>query len=526
MIFLLMVASMSLHAGTDPHFKKYGKVSAEDFAPTNLDDLGYDAVVLQASRSVTFDENNRMLRFVNTYHIRLKVLKDGFQDPDFFTVKFSGRYEYEFVGSNKCSVYSLSGGKVQGKRIKFSAFTTYNRDSLNSRQVIEIPPARRGDIIDWEYSIVSFNFMWPDVWRSQMKYPCVANALISDFPVFMQYRYDLRGRDTSLIERSTNYSFISMSYDYSPKDNPQSMNYMMGKSDRRTIIYKFNSQLDTFKVFNSLPEEFLGNAGQDLYGEASVRLKPMKFIQDIGYTGPFYAAWQQLSHLIFVYAEPENRYISQNEAWFRLYNSGFVIVDSKNWERFHKRLWKSPSFWKPILKHVDTFGELADHRDPDSDLDTMRAVADALAFIRRRVRWDSTFSNSIYRDPGDVLESGNGNSAEVNMLYVSVLRQLGVDAFPVLSSTTDYSDIDTSYANMVQFNSVLAGIRLNALSADYRGTYLLIDACTQQEPNPNALPVRYLNNAAVAVEVDGCQFLDITGLTNDTYNAKKMDISD
>ncbi|MCQ2252195.1 MAG: hypothetical protein MJZ61_01965 [Bacteroidales bacterium] len=528
-IFFLLISFAESMAGRDPRFQKFGKVSESDFAETVYDNLGYDAVVLQNDKYMFFDKLTDQLRLFNTYHIRIKVLKDGFCDSDLFRIEFSGRNQYERVTSTKCWIFQQQGAKIVCKKLNYKNFEIKGRDSLHSELHVKLPVLKKGDIIDFQYEIATYDFMLPPVWKFNCKYPCLASALVTQFPVFMRYKYYLRGSDTSEVQHISNEDFVTINYGYSPQDNPNSMYYSLGRTRHLNLIYKFRAVVDSFKVFNTLPSDiqYSGNQrnSKPLYGTSSVTMKAAQFTQNIGYSGIHYTAWQQLTHFLYVYADPENRYLTENEVWHHFYTPGFVIVDSRDWERLHKRMWKDPDFWKPILKSVTIPAELDNLRDDmDVEPDTMRVVNQVYGYVQKNISWDSTFSNHLGSNPETILKKQSGSSADINLTLVALLRRFGVEAFPAMAATRDYGEMDTSYANVIQFNTVLACVRLNAYTSDGQEVFLLLDA-TSDLP-AGQLPDYDKNGMCWTVPTVPGPFLEIMDYTNGTYNAKKIYLSD
>lgn len=500
-------------------FSNYGKVSEKDFEPTAFDQAGYEAVILINEKNMYFDQYRGDLMLFSTFHIRIKVLKDGFSDPDFFTVRYSGRHDYECCIGNKCSIYTKSGAKISKTKLKMSATKTYQRDSLESWQTMDLPSLSRGQIIDWEFTVASFDFLMPDICKFNSKYPSVANLLVANFPYFMQYKYDLRGSDTLSIYHTRTDDYVSVNYEERTYVGSTAHN-------TRPIHFRFNSVLDSFKVFNTVPVDVLPvNERHPLYGTASVRMKAARVTQGIGYTGAYFNAWKSLTHLLYVYADPDKRFLSRHEALHEFSVSGYVVVESQNWERLRKRLYRDPRFWKPLIKFNDFPPSLSHLMDPDEDPDTMRVVRDVMKHVSETYKWNHQYANHLSNGFKGLKLTQSGNSAEINLMLVSYLRHYGVNAVPVLAATSDYGDVDSSYANMQQFNTVLAMVKLGQVSADNREVYLLLDATQPYTGNVSLSPMRK-EELMWVVDADRAFFVEYTGDTGDTYNAKKISADD
>ncbi len=487
-ILILTALALTATAQNDEQqaFQKFGKITEQDFQPTVYDDLGYDAVVISNEKKMYIDIYNGQLRIYNAYHTRLKALKDGFYDAQLFTIRYSGRYEYEKLLTPRCWVFRLNGSKISTLKTKYKNIRFIDRDSLESRIEITPPAILKGDIIDIEYTIATFDFVLPPIWKFGGQYPCLASRLTTMFPYFMKYKFDTKGTFADDIQHTEKTDqFVSLHYTYSSNDNPRSFRYQLGRADRLTFIYKFGANFDIFTMTNIMPDDIQDTQHTSrLYGTAAVRMRAAKFTQDIGYTDLHYAAWQQLTHLIYTYADPDNRYISQNEAWYKPYNPGYVLVSSDSWERLYKRQRKNPDFWKAMMKAVDIPAELRPLIDPDEPLDTLKAAEKIYDYVCKNIAWDSTYANHTTRSIENVLKSRRGNSAEINMALVTLLRRTGVSALAAMTSTTDFGEVDSSYANTSQFNTVLACV-------PYEERLIILDATDPLKQFGKVTPHRY-----------------------------------
>ena len=86
-------------------------------------------------------------------------------------------------------------------------------------------------------------------------------------------------------------------------------------------------------------------------------------------------------------------------------------------------------------------------------VEKLQAVYD---FVRSNITWSEI--NSKYSEEGSksVLEKRKGNTGEINLLLVSLLKSAGVEAYPLLVSERDFGLVDTTYSFLDQFNKVVA----------------------------------------------------------------------
>lgn len=119
-----------------------------------------------------------------------------------------------------------------------------------------------------------------------------------------------------------------------------------------------------------------------------------------------------------------------------------------------------------------------------SDSVKMHALYD---YVQSSVEWNGKTSRVREKDFEEVLKSKTGNSAEVNLLLVSLLQNAGLKAHPVLLSTRDHGRMVPGYPIVSQFNTVIAAVQL-----PNRRRQVLLDATEPLCP-ASMLPKRNLN---------------------------------
>lgn len=147
---------------------------------------------------------------------------------------------------------------------------------------------------------------------------------------------------------------------------------------------------------------------------------------------------------------------------------------------------------------VRTRAELlvGDAQDP---MGKMKAIYD---YVRKKVEWNGAQGYIPGRDVDDVLEAQSGSSPEVALLLVAMMRNVGLDAYPVLISTRDHGKMQPVYPFLSQFNTTMAYVETP------ENGYLL-DATDPQRPY-DLLPERALNGVGWMVTDEGGQWLSIT----------------
>ena len=509
-IWLSMLWALCGFSQNDTVIKDYGDVSPKDFEPTAMELLGgYKAVILQNTRDIYFDlcesylYGNTNLRFCNTYHVRYKALEDDFFEDNKFVVPYSGRFDFEFVKKIRATVYSYQDHKkVSKKNIKFKNIKYFDMDSIRSRVEVVFPHIKKGDIVEIEYTVASYNFVEPDRWDFHNEYPCCVSQVKTDFPNFITYDYLVTG-DEIPINEDVKHHVIVMTVYAKPMQDPRPR-AIYGSPTNMMFNFKLNAEQHIFTAMNTVPIDTNFNfMPQRNYNDAQFYLRPKRISDEVSVPPGLIDEWRRFSGAIWLYAEPGNRYLKPIDAYRRSTNTGLIKFESENWKRFTKRQRQSPEFWKPIQKYFALDGELSNIFERDDVVDSLAFLKRIHGYIASHVKWDSTFANYISKNPEDILRDGRGSSADINATLVSIMRRAGFVSLPVYSATRDFGMVDSAYVNVRQFNNILAFV---SFSQDGVLHNYVIDA-TSPTRSFDVLNTCNINNLYLAMDLDSHIFI-------------------
>ncbi len=124
---------------------------------------------------------------------------------------------------------------------------------------------------------------------------------------------------------------------------------------------------------------------------------------------------------------------------------------------------------KNILKNLPLEDEL---KKLTSDYAKTLAVFN---FVKKNIAWNG--ENRRYSSHGlkTALEKHSGNSADMNLLLVNLLRNAGINAYPLLVSTRDNGKINPFYPFIYQFNNVY-------VVTEVEGNRYILDASNSHNP--------------------------------------------
>lgn len=154
-----------------------------------------------------------------------------------------------------------------------------------------------------------------------------------------------------------------------------------------------------------------------------------------------------------------------------------------------------------IYKHDDFGKELAQTSYFESDINTLikgvtmkqQQLEMIYAYVQNRMAWNE--KNSYYCNKGvkKAYAEKTGNTAEINLMLVAMLRHAGFEANPVLVSTR--ANGVALFPSRTAYNYVIAAV-------DIEGGQILLDA-TSKNLIPDMLPLRALNWTGRLVRKNG-----------------------
>ena len=122
--------------------------------------------------------------------------------------------------------------------------------------------------------------------------------------------------------------------------------------------------------------------------------------------------------------------------------------------------------------------------------------------IRKTINWNG--KDDIYTDNGIVKtwETKNGNTADINLLFIKLLNDAGVKAVPILFSTREHGLATPYYPFVNQFNTVMAYVAVNE-------KYFVLDA-TDKISYYKLIPAKIVNTKGFILKSEEGEWKDIT----------------
>jgi hypothetical protein len=174
-----------------------------------------------------------------------------------------------------------------------------------------------------------------------------------------------------------------------------------------------------------------------------------------------------------VYSTTTKDYLQRVNFQFAAYKNYYGRRSfTSTWEELAKELLNEGSFGSQINKNLSStpfLKALAPSLTPEEKIQAI------YEFVRTNIVWDDIYSKYSEAGVKNVLEKKKGNSADINLLLVNLLKTAGLEAYPLLVSERHHGKVDTTYSYLDQFNKVVAYVLVN-------NTSYVLDGTTQFTP--------------------------------------------
>ncbi|HKJ07179.1 MAG TPA: hypothetical protein VJ970_06920, partial [Flavobacteriaceae bacterium] len=152
-----------------------------------------------------------------------------------------------------------------------------------------------------------------------------------------------------------------------------------------------------------------------------------------------------------------------------------------DWDSVTKKIYQSSSFGGELKKVAFLKDDIALLKTQNKTLP--EKIVAALEFVKAKVKWNGYYGKTSDNGVKKAYKEGTGNIADINLLLVSVLREMGISSNPVLVSTR---------ANGIPLHPTNKGLNYVIAAVELNEQVVLLDA-TEQYSAPDILPLRALN---------------------------------
>ncbi|NOX46127.1 MAG: hypothetical protein GXO89_04020 [Chlorobi bacterium] len=458
---IIIVLFISIQSFADKPPIKFGKVGTDLLEMTEYaNDTNASAVILCDYGKTYFeyvDKKGFQMHFDRL--IRVKILdKKGYDWADWSIPLWKDGSMVEKVAQLKAITFNLENGKViKDKLGNDGKFTEKVHDRLELLKFI-LPNVLVGSVLDIQYSVISPFYYNLQDWYFQYDIPVVWSEYIVEIPEYFSYVKNMKGYlALSINERGTKPGRIEI--------NEMVRSESMGRgsavrSDMSRYTKEYINETERF-VAENVPA--------------------------------------------FIIEEPlttKENYISMIEFELASYHPpyGTVTKYSSTWESINKQLMLSDNFGG----RLNGGGFLKDGAEAislsnESAHDKMIA---AYSLIHSHMNWNGYSRKYTDQSLRTAYKEKSGSEVEINLMLIVLLRELGIQADPVMLSTRSHGMIRPTFPTLSGFNYVIA--RAVVDEKEY-----LLDASYPYLPG-GMLPKKALNGRGRLISKNHTDWVDLT----------------
>jgi len=430
---------------------KFGRINAENlegkYCPIDSNahayfifDQGYARFEYADTRlsSSDFEGNQKGFQLHFTRHFRIKIIdQQGLNWGDIEIPLYHEMENEEDATKIKACTFNLEDDKIE--EFKLSRKDIHKEQSSENWNLVKfaLPNIKEGSIIEVEYTIRSdFLFNLP-TWYFQHTIPALFSEIIVEVPEYYSYNQAQSGYFPIHLEESRTPNQIKLTYHQRAEggsvqegDYSQTLNYT-------DYISHYQA-----KDIPAIPDE--------------------KYVKNIK------------TYLSKVEFELRHKKFPYQEATYY----------SLSWDDVDQKLMKNKFFGEELKRtaHLQTESQLLQGLNIEGE----QLISAAFKYIKGHFRWNGEKNKYLTNTLRSAYKAGGGNSADINLNMVALLREIGFESYPVILSTQKNGIIHPSHASLSRFNYVIAMVKVNDKT-------ILLDA-TDPLAEPNILPVRCLND--------------------------------
>jgi hypothetical protein len=393
-----------------PHLK-FGKPVQEELTMTTYaPDTTAAAVVLCSLRDVYYRWGVDDFRLFTKNKVRIKVLKpEGVEEANisiqFYKPLNRATTSKVLITGLTAVAYNMEEGQMVATKMKKDAVFEERVNNSYMSLKFTIPQVKVGTLFEYEYEVQSDYYYNIDSWKAQTNIPVFYTAYNVSLPEYFQFNIDNPG--WIRLENTT-------------EDVNISFNFPGGER------------------LNALATEhrFVG--------------RDMPALKKDNYTWCLDDYCTQVNLELRTVSIPSNMY-------YRSY--------ARTWENIEEQLKKSDNFGPRMRMSNPLKAEMAALNIP-ADASVEDKVTALFRLLKQRVKWNGSYALYGY-GARKVLKEGTGDNADINFIFMSMLRDANIQAYPVLMSRRNMGRLPYTHPSVQRLNTFVVGVQVNDTTISY-----------------------------------------------------------
>ena len=306
----------------------------------------------------------------------------------------------EDLESLKATAFNMEGGKVVKTSLKKSEIVKKKIDEHNYLVEFTVPNVKEGTVIEYEYTIHSQLFWQLRDWYAQCEIPVVYAKLDMNIPSYLIFNIEDHG-----IQRLT-YTCTAGTLSFKLDSDPLA---------KQTQV-KTNHYVYIGRNLMAMPK--------DDY------------------------VWNAQDHCAGITAELKQ---------YRL--PGAAQMDyARTWEQIDEMILSSDDLGMHLNDHSPLANELKEAKIEEI-VNPRERVAAVYKLVMGKVKWNGKYELSP-APVAETLKKGEGSNADINLLLIQSLHDVGLTAAPVLLRTRDLGLLPYNFPSFRKLSTFLVGVIL------------------------------------------------------------------
>lgn len=392
-----------------------GKVKKEELIESKhkIDSLAPASVIFKKGKSYFEYVKNSHFVLVTEVELKLKIYKkEGFDFANQIIPFYTGSNEPELVELVSGYTYNLTDKKIVKTKLTSEGIFNVKENKLWSSKKYIFPNVREGSIIELKYKITSKYFSNLKEWYFQSTIPVDYSEYTTFIPQFYSYNIFQRGTLNLNIEKDHRTKGLNV-YD---EDVTKRGGSIAQQATAVRVAYLENSTKIFVKNAPKLTEEPYSNSLDNYLSCVQYELTSIQY--------------------------PEQK----------------IENVAETWDDVAKNISKDEDFGKQIEKYTYYENDLKKIIEA-SYSNSKTTIHNVLEFLKRKVKWNGFDGIFVEKGVEKAYLDGIGNSTEINLMLISMLRKVGINASPVLVTTRDKAI--NLFPNLSAFNYVLCLVEID-----------------------------------------------------------------
>ena len=325
-----------------------------------------------------------------------------------------GNYSDESIEDLKATVFNLENGKTTKSSLKKDDIVRKEIDKQHHQVEFTVPDVKVGSVIEIEYCVHSELFWQLRDWYAQCEIPVAYAKLDMEIPNYLIFNLEEHG-----IQRLT-CTCVQGTMRYKLESDPLAA----------PTTVATNHYVCVGRNLTAMPkDDFVWNTGDHCAG-LTAELKQYSL-------------------------------------------RGTMMLDyARTWEQIDQMLLDDNDLGKQLSDHSPLAKELKEAKIEEIASEQERAAA-VFKLVMSKVDWDGTYK-MWPANTAETMKKGSGSNADINMLLIQALQEVGINAAPVVLRTRDQGLLPHNFPSITKLSSFVI-----AIIPKVGSTYTYLDASSK-----------------------------------------------